>query len=238
MKSLIVMVAVFLCVLFCFSASADSEWEEIHGNGVYTTSQYSASEKKAEKFAREITSQDLRALAQKTSKALDAALSIGAMNLRRHGYHADADWIRKEWTLRRYEIERLVSNPSRNIGDFEPISKYLAAAYEILELKLGYKLCHTLRLSDIKTINFSLTVVFRPCKYGLNEFQLHFVHDALYRGLLPVVSYWSSLITCSIATFGAGYFFVCSPAAMLVEFAMDRAVAPALAPKIYNLVCD
>lgn len=221
-----------------YSSISEDQWTEIHGSGVQTKEEKEVSNKRADRIAREIYEDKMVVLARKTDRSLAAIIDIGTRNLRLRGYKKEATELQSGYYKLTHFVEKTVLKGVRDIGDFEPLSKYLAVAYEVLEYKLGYQICYTLRLTDIKSLNYAIPVVFHPCKFGLSEFELHFVHDIKYRGLLPVVSYWTTVITCSIATFGAGYFFVCSPLAMGVEFAMDRWVAPALAPKIYNLVCN
>lgn len=215
------------------------EWIEIHGNGIYPVSTEKDAEIRAQKIASEIESSDMRALAKRTDQAIAMLIKVGVLNLRKRGFYKDADWMESQQKLHRNEVQRLVESSSKSIGDFEPISYFLAVAYETLEMRLGYQICYMTRLSDIKSLNFCIPVCFRPCRYPLSEFELHFIHDELYRGLAPVIAYWGTLIPCSIATFSMGIIFpVCSPLAMAVELVMDRALAPYLAPKIYSLVCD
>lgn len=221
----------------CPKLQPDEAWTEIHGNGVYTTAQRQDAEKRAARIARDFDERHFVAMADHTNLALRALIKIGYLNLRRNGYRAEAEKLRAGWQKFDGELVRIVSNPNRDIGDFEPLSAYLAMAYEVLEYKIGYKLCYILRLTDIKTLNFGIPVVFSPCKHTLNDFCEHFIHDEKYRGVAPVVTYWVTVITCSIATYGAGYFFICSPIGMLTELTMDKAVAPWLAPKIYNWAC-
>lgn len=234
------LITVLTLLLVCsfLRADEDQAFTEIHGNGVYQIAEKEKGEKAAEKIANEIATRDLLPLARRTNNALSAIIKIGYLNLKKRGYYKDAVWLEQEWKKFNGSLERIVANPNRDIGSFKPLSEYLAVAYEILEYNLGYKLCYTLRLTDIKSLNYAIPVVFKPCEYGLKEFELHFIHDAKYRGLAPVVSYWTTVITCSVASFGAGYFFICSPLGMLVELGMDKAVAPWLAPKIYNMVCE
>lgn len=235
-KFLCVTVTILLAISSICLAVADPLYEEIHGDGVFTTSEKVSGEKRATRIAKDFERRDFEAMADHTTRAISAIVTIGARNLRLHGYKEDARYLEKEWKKHRKVLFKLAK--SRDIGDFEPLSKYLAVAYEILEFKLGYKLCYILRLTDIKTINYAVPVVFQPCKHGLPEFTLHFVHDEKYRGLAPVVTYWTTVIACSIATYGAGYFFVCSPIGLVTELAMDKVVAPWLAPKLYSLICE
>lgn len=231
--------SLFLLLLcsISFASVSEDQWTEIHGSGVQTSEEKSSSNKQADRIAREIQTENLVALAKRTDKSLAAVIKIGVMNLRYRGFKKEATDLEMGYFKMTHFVEKVMLKPNRDIGDFEPLSKYLAAAYELLEYKLGYQICYTLRLSDIKSLNYAIPVVFRMCKYPEDEFELHFIHDLKYRGLLPLVSYWTTVITCSIATFGAGYFFICSPIAMGVEFAMDRWVGPAIAPKLYDLVC-
>lgn len=230
-------------LLFCFvslsswASPSEDQWTEIHGDGSMSVSQKNDYEKRADKIAQSVLNEDLVPLARKTDTSLGAVIRIGVMNLRKHGFYADAARLEIDFKKFKGFVERAVVSGKRDIGDFEPLSKYLAAAYELLEYKLGYQICYTLRLSDIKSLNYTIPVVFSMCKYPVEEFELHFVHDLKYRGLLPLVSYWTTVVTCTIATYGAGYFFICSPLAMGIEFAMDRWVGPAIAPKLWNMVC-
>lgn len=232
------LVVVFATAMVMCAISSGDDFTEIHGDGVYSTSQKNEANRRLKTIERDFEKHGLKGMAERTNAALGAVIKIGVMNLKRHGYSKEATEIQNGWKLHNGELQRLVANPGRDIGDFEPLNKYLAIAYFILEQKLGYDLCRTLRLSDIMTLNFCIPVVFAPCKYGESEFTKHFVHDDKYRGLAPVVAYWVTSLTCSVATFGAGYFFVCSPIGMLVELGTDRVVAPALAPKIYGWSCN
>lgn len=217
----------------CTAYVDNSDWEEIHGNGIYTTAQKKDANNRVVKLEKEFS--DIKRAATQSNLALRAIVKIGVKNLKKHGYYSEAYKMEAQWkTLDGKLIEAV---ESRNIGDFEPLSDWLAVAYELLELKLGYEICRTLRLTDIKTINYCIRVVFKPCVYGYANFYDHFVSDERYNGLAPVAAYWASNITCSIASYGAGYFFICSPVSMLVERIVKAKVAPWAAPKIYDRVC-
>jgi hypothetical protein len=167
--------------------------------------------------------------------ALRAIITIGVYNLRHKGHPFEAYQLESEWKKLDGKLIQIVQN--RNIGDFPALSEFLRVAYDTLEAKLGKDICETLRLTDIKTINYCMVVVFRPCKYGYTNFYDHFVTDTYYKGLAPVVSYWAAVIPCEIASYGAGYFFVCSPVGMLVERAVLKRVSPWLAPKLFDRAC-
>lgn len=232
----VLFILLFLSFQHAFSLP-DNSFTEIHGDGKYTVAQKKDADAKAEIVSREIDRASRKELATKVNTVLRAIYHVGFLNLRRHGYFKDAVWLRDNWRKHDGEIIKLVET-DRPIGDFEPISAFLALSYEVLELKLGLKLCYILRLSDIKTLNYATWLVLgHPCLHGEEEFRLHFIHDDKYRGLAPVLTYWLTVIPCSIATFGAGYFFVCSPIAMLAEVVMDWRLAPYLAPRIYARFC-
>lgn len=175
-------------------------------------------------------------LSYTTNKAITSIIELSAHELRKQEKHELAKKLETEWRkLDGYLIDVVVNN--RDIGWFKPLIEWLAVTYELIELELGLELCRALRISDLKTINHGIIVVFRPCYYGLKEFTLHFVHDDKYRGFAPVISYWAAALSCTAALHGAGYFFVCSPTAMLIERVVDKRIAPKVAPKIYNAAC-
>ena len=224
--------------LACAKSYASGLYEEIHGDGFYTVAQHDEAGAKTERFRREIEAGGLKRFGEHVQRDLDGLMKIAVWNLKRKRFYSQASQLEREWGYQRVALTDFITEDGRPIGDFDPLSTWLAEKYEMLELLLGKEVCRALRLSDIKTFNYTIPVVFRPCKYGLPEFELHFIHDNNYRGLAPVVAYWASSITCSVATFGAGYFFVCSPIAMLVELGVDRVAAPWLAPRIFNMACS
>lgn len=231
------MKAIALFLMLAISCHA-SDYTEIHGDGHYSEDQNYQARIGARRIGRDFERRKFRAMAEHGNRALSAIFKIGTLNLDRKGFHKEAEDLRNGWKQYDGELQRIVAKRNRDIGDFEPISKYLAAAYEILEYKLGYQLCYTLRLSDLKSLNYGLKEVFNPCPHTEKDFEDHFVHDAKYRGVAPVVTYWATIITCSIATYGAGYFFVCSPIGMATEWLMDKKIAPKIAPKIYSWACN
>lgn len=227
----------------CLAASANqAQFEEIHGNGIYSVVQQKRANKKQEALRKEWEDGGLPKLAHRTDKALGGIMKIAIANLRRNGFHQEANELTAGWKRFDGEVVRIVSDRGRKIGSFAPLSMYLAFAYAILEDRLGYDLCRTLRLSDIHSFNYTIPVVFRPCEYGLEEFMYHFSKDdptvpQPYRSLAPILAYWTTNIGCSVATFGAGIFFVCGIAGSLVELGVERWVAPKLGPVIFSYAC-
>lgn len=223
---------------FCLSCRADDLYGEIHGNGIYTASDESKANRRLQAYKDEFAESGLLGLANRTDQALDAVLKVSITNLNRKGFRSLAREVDQGRMKFRGEVTRLTMNPSRDIGDFEPLSDWLAGIYDKIEAALGYEICRALRISDIKTFNYTIPIVFRPCSVDMDEYELHFVHDAKYRGLFPVVVYWVSSMTCNMATFGAGAFFICSPISMLIEMGADRWVGPWLSPRIWGAFCD
>lgn len=221
------------CSTLCTAIVDKEAWKEIHGDGTLTTQEKETAEKHTKESENGL--RNYTRVATRTNLALRAIVKVGVLNLYRKGYIYEAQKMETEWRALDGKLIKAVE--ARNIGDFKPLSDWLALAYEILELKLGLDVCETLRLTDIKTINFCIPVCFKPCFYGYKNFYDHFVTDERYKGLAPVVSYWATLITCDLALYGAGYFFVCSPIGMVVERAVKTRVAPWAAPKLYDMVC-
>lgn len=176
-------------------------------------------------------------LAVESNEAITNIVKLAAYKLRKKGHCETAGMIEAIW--RHYDgriIDLALGN--RDIGWFEPISDALAMIYELTEQKLGYDVCHMLRLDDLKTINYALGVAFRPCYYGYDEYFKHMVVDPKYRGLLPVLSYWTIVIGCSYATYGIGYPFICSPAGFIIEKVVQNRIAPKAVDKLYKLACS
>lgn len=231
-----------LALLSCFTATADitqsPEWVEIHGNGQYTTAEYGAAERRLKSIEKDFQRDGLIGMAERTNTALRGLMKIAVMNLKRKGHYETAREVENGWRSIDGDIISIVSMDDRDITHFEPWSQTLALLYIAIEFKLGYQLCAILRLTDIATYVWTPVVVFNPCRYGKTEFLIHFAgNDPKYGSFAPVTSYWLTNIACTIATFGAGYFFVCSPLGMLVEIGMEKVVAPRLGEFIFDRAC-
>jgi hypothetical protein len=253
MKLLILaLIVIFTNIAGADQKQADKWYAEVNGDGTcsdydnYSAGKYVScflAERRANNFGRSFDT-PLK-MAHITDKAIQGIMKIAAWNLGARGFEEEAIQLEQEMVYHEGEIERIISRKGYDIGDFKPLSSWLAGAYSKIEHLLGYEVCYALRLSDIKTINYALPICFNPCPTGLGEFTAHFCGDAHvhpskpnhYRGLAPVVSYWVTDITCSISTFGAGWAFVCGPLSMVVERFVDWKIAPALAPRIFERVC-
>lgn len=224
----------FIISTALFASDYDKVYQEIHGDGTYSHEQVTESKKILKTLEPEIRS--LERLSILSNTAIRAMIKIGTKNLRKKGHILKAKQIERDWKRLDGRLIQIAIG-YRNIGDFEPLSNWLDDTYEVFEEKLGLQVCEILRLTDIKTFNFGLRVVFRPCLYGEDEFYKHFVQDNKYKGVAPVASYWATNLSCAIATYSVGYFFICSPLGILVEMGVKNKLAPWAAPKIYDAEC-
>lgn len=180
---------------------------------------------------------DLEDLASMSVHAITNIVKVSSLELRKKGHRETAEMIEVIW--KHYDDKLLdLGMGKRDIGWFEPISDGLSLIYELTEQQLGYDVCHALRIDDIKTINHALRVAFQPCYYGLDEYYKHMVKDPKYRGLLPVLTYWTVVIGCSYATYGIGYVIICSPAAYVIEKVVQNRIAPKVVNRIYEAACS
>jgi len=189
----------------------------------------------AEKALSEIESelQKLEGLNLYSHKAIEAIIQKAVRNLKLKGSWRLAGKIEKDWA----QFHKTYLS-QKSIGDFAPFHQWLSDAYEQIESELGYPHCYSERISDLKTINHGLKVVSHPCAYGYDEFFKHFASDdPKYRSLLPVVSYWATLLGCYAGTYGSGLLIFCGNASLLVESIVDTQLAPYLAPQIYKAHC-
>ncbi len=189
--------------------------------------------------------------------ALDSLLRTAARVLREHGHDSEAAQIESDWQgLRPCAMGIALCD----LGDHDPLSTWLALVYDVLEEKLGVTLCEFFHFSDIKVINFGVPVVFHPsadekwCVETLAqnptdsceaEYGRHFAGTRwqkvvdpgakyMHEGLIPVIAYWISWGACEAATWGTGWFLVCTPIGDGVEFVTERWIAPPLSDRIYE----
>jgi len=187
--------------------------------------------------------QTLEAFAEYSNSAIGAIIRKAAQDLRFKGSFQLARKLEKDWAQYNGVLVQMAQThrgqmSMRDIGDFEPLNQWLSDAYEQIEASLGYTHCYSQRISDLKTINHGITVVFKPCEYEYAEFFKHFASDdPKYRSVLPVVSFWATLMGCYAGSYGTGFFMVCGGAAVMVESLVDQNLAPMLAPKIYEGAC-
>jgi len=191
---------------------------------------------KAQRIAKRLETR----LAQTTFTALEGLLKFTYMTLRANGHWSLAYALQREWHYdQRHRFERYLYAQGRVIGDYPPLSQWLADWYDKIEAALGKPMCDLLHISDIKSINHGIPVVFDPCfpQWTKQDFKEHFATDGIYHGLGSVVVYWVSYATCSFGSFGTGFFVFCAAFCNGVEYAFEYTIAGPLADKIYDLAC-
>lgn len=211
------------------SKNTQAEEEPIMMSGTFEISE--RTQKIADKFESDVNRGRLK---QRTNAALNAAIRLAAYKLKRVGHKKEADRMIYEWEHQFFYVLE-----ARGIGDHRPLSAWLAEKTAMLEFILGKDVMHALRLDDLITINYALPVVISCAdNVDLEEYGNHFVEDLDngYRGLGPVVVYWTSFFSCVGFTWGSGFLF-CSPIAMGAEWITLNFVAPKLNEPLWKWAC-
>lgn len=192
----------------------------------------------------------LLTLAQRTDNTIALIIQRSVAALRDQEFENDASEIEVQYEGYRGYVTHMVT--SHHIGDHKPLLDFLAKVYDQIEAKLGVQVCKALHISDIKTLNFCIPVVFKPCTFsldGLNvdreaEYRRHFAMDdggssdpehSLY-GLTPVIVYWVVEGICLTSTSGIGS-ILCGAGATLGEYFMGHTIAPNLSDKLFVRSC-
>lgn len=190
----------------------------------------------AEKFVKtelnEIVSDFDRAeLSGKMFQALDALLKSATKRLRAKGHRDLAAEITEEW------VKIAAINMSEfgvlDLGDHEPLSRWLARTHDRIEAKLGKRVCRLLHFSDIKVLNFAIPVVFRPRgsrteKWDRVEYQKHFVPFS------GVVTYWAVNGACQVMAPGL-WVYGCGAVSEIPRFAVEKWIAPHVSNRVYAI---
>jgi len=190
----------------------------------------------AKKYSNAINTLD--DLKSRTDEALDFAFKVAVVNLRDKGFYADADQIEFEWNT-----EWRGAIFTRDIGHIY-LSSWLENTYDKIEKALGVETCKALHISIIKTVNCSLPVLFGGCSWDMTgvlesrrqDYIDHFAHGAVYKGLLPEVTWAGITVGCWAGTAGVGA-FLCSIAASGAEWFAADIVGPPLGGKLYDAIC-
>lgn len=183
-------------------------------------------------------------LAARTEEAMTNLIGVAYGELRKKGHKYEAETMQNEWYSTYRQMFRNYANAMRDIGDHKPLSQWLADKYTMLEMVLGVTACKQTHLSDIKTFNFTIPVVFRPCTFPMdaiggeriNEYRNHFSEGQTYYGLVPVTTYWVVYGVTTAATMGGGFMFVAGLAGSLAE-KLIAVVTPKMSDKVYNKFC-
>jgi hypothetical protein len=186
-------------------------------------------------------------LSMRTEKALNFVIITAAAELRKKGHKSEADRMEQEWNgfYRNQFRQYAMGMEMKDIGDHAPLSQWLAEKYELLEAVLGVEVCKKTHLSDLKTLNFTIPVVFRPCTFPMDgltlarvdEYRNHFSEGQHYYGLAPVTAYWIVYASVAGATMGTGFVFIAGIAGDIAEklFAL---ITPKLSDTIYKKACS
>lgn len=166
-------------------------------------------------------------LRERTHLALDAIVKYAAFRLRLKGTaesKKQAQALIDEW-------EKKWSRSFYDLGDHKPLSDWLAQKYMAIELILGVETCKTLRLDDIKVINYGIPVVFACVdQVTMSEYYSHL------QPFLGVVAYWTSFFTCVGFTWGTGAFY-CGPVSLGVEWLSEAFIAPRVNEPLWRAAC-
>lgn len=196
---------------------------------------------------KEIKEGGIPAAARRAQMSLDSIFLVAQVNLEAKGYRNQAYYIKYQWrTFYRAELMRvaMASQFGDDIGDHSPLWQWLADVYDKVEKALGVEVCKALHLSDIKTMNYGLPIVFRACTFPMDnvtigrehEYRNHFAKGSVYYGVVPVATWWAISIGCWSGTSGVGS-FLCALAATGAEWLMGNVIAPHLSDQIFEAVC-
>ena len=184
-------------------------------------------------------------LAARSDAALDNLVKRGILQLNIAGLNELASHKESEWGHYTGYLVKSLTPSMQDIGDHKPLIGWLADFYNILEDSLGVDKCKKLHLSDIKTFNYAIPVVFHPCDFPMDkvtgtrqdEYKRHFSEGDVYYGILPVVTYWGADIACDVATSGGGIAWACGTIAGASEFISAKFLAPHISDFIFNQCC-
>lgn len=179
----------------------------------------------------------LDAQAERGDAAIKAMIGVACIELIRIGRPELCKEIQGDYN-ERFDgyLSRMVM--LEDLGDHKPLSLWLAVVTDLLQLTLGSQVMEWTHLDDLRIMNYAIPVVFKPqasndwCleTSGVScqvEYGLHFVPFA------GTCSFWGAYIACSVATYGAGTMFLCSPIGMGTEYVVRKWVAPKLGDRIY-----
>ncbi|MEN9723092.1 MAG: hypothetical protein RJB38_1078 [Pseudomonadota bacterium] len=197
--------------------------------GFQTTAQ--ASPDFVKKEVREVTAQfsDSR-LGDKFFEALEQLLASATHQLSEEGQGALAAEITTEWAQQ--SALYFGQFGTLDLGDHEPLNRWLARTYDKIEAKLGKRICHWLRYDDLKIFNFGIPVVFHPRgrlgdSWDEAEYGRHFVPFS------GAVTYWTVKGVCQALAPGL-WTFGCGLIADLPRYAVERWIAPSVSSRVYR----
>lgn len=188
---------------------------------------------------------DMPVIKKLSDRAINSALQLAAVELKKKGKIIEADDMMMEW---KSIYGSSLKYMGRKIGDHKPLSQWLKEKYDLIEFVLGVEVCKKLHLSDIKSLNHGFPVVVKPCTFPMDqvtgtrkdEYKRHFCGgphgDDTYYGVIPVVTYWAAYTGCTIGTMGTGFVLVCGLAGNTAEKLIGM-VADDLSDRLFDRVC-
>lgn len=191
-------------------------------------------------------------------ESYDQMFALAQTLMTNAGHGDEAALLKNEWEGR---YRNLMAGKLEDVGDHKPLSEWVNEWYTIIYNLLGETVMTDTHLKDIWILNFTVPVVFHPqasnawCTEQLSvfpedtceaEYRRHFAgtrwqpfdpyasDEYTHDGFSGVVAYWVTWGACEVATYGTGWFLVCTPAGDLVEDAIEKWVAPKLSNRIYE----
>lgn len=177
-------------------------------------------------------------LAEKADRSVERMVSLSTFKLKKSGYRELAlNYETEYYAVFHKRITMMVTARLEgrlgDIGDYAPMSEFLVRLDQDLTRRLGPKIMAFTHLEDIRIINYTIPVVFNfesiPDEaISPAEYKKHFVPFG------GVVAYWGVSIFCDVATWGTGYWIVCTPAGLLAKYATINYIAPPMYPRWYE----
>jgi hypothetical protein len=210
-----------------------------------TIQQQHFADEQAGNLRDELMQGDMVTLADKSDQALDAVVARAMVHLRKKGDYHFADQMESEWAEKYHGfLTRMViaEEATHDIGDHAPLLQWLATLYDEVEGKLGVEICKLTHLSDIKTFNYTIPIVFHPATFPMDqvtgprayEYLRHCNQGSVYYGLLPVLTYWVADVGCMVGTYGTGAIMLCGLIGDASEVVMSKFFAVGICEWIYT----
>jgi hypothetical protein len=163
--------------------------------------------------------------------AIEVLLTSAIDRLQKEGHSDLAHQVAAEWA----QVASLNAAQfgTLDLGDHEPLNRWLARTYDKIESKLGKRIMHLLRYDDLKVFNFGIPVVFNPNGKGGNtwnmtEYGKHFVPFS------GAVTYWTVNGACRVVASGL-WSYACGMVSEGPRYAVEKWVAPLISNRVYRV---
>lgn len=182
----------------------------------------------------ELRHNDKPALAARTDRALDNMIQTSVIELRKRGHQAEAERIAREWKPFKGRVFRIVMAKGEVPEDYAPLFDWLSDWYHTMRATLGIQVCTMLHFDDIQVLNWGTPVVFDMTSVIGDAAPDAQRYELYFDPWCGVIAYWSVWGACTAATWGGGWFVICTPAAMLAEDVTVKFIAPAFAERAWE----